>query len=187
MTKVKACGFLLETDAQTIPDEVNEITMFAFVVVYRQMDDGYIPIYNPYLFNYVLNKTERFGCGEIEIASLGWNVSTGNKMGVIIPQLGCFQFFTGSSVVTTTCPAHMNMVDPIENCSQTHYFQSTAWVVDKLHIEDSSTENVFINLNVTVGEVLKLLVFTEYLFCECSYVSMIDEQAQYALGYNIIM
>jgi hypothetical protein len=157
VTKLKMCGFLLDLDRETIPGNANEITPFVFVIAYRQMGDSYRQLYTPYPFNFVINSTETFGCGENDITNLEWMVSKGDRIGVLIQRIQCFPFHVGPASIALSCPMHINLLDPVENCSQAHYFASSASITgpdvpQELKIHDANAEDVFINLDITVGE-----------------------------------
>ena len=159
VTKVRTCGFLLDRDSVTIPREANEITMFVFVIVYQRRGDHYHQRYTPYPMNYLVDiiDTMSFGCGKSDITNLGWNVTKGDRIGVLVQQIECVQFSIGPFIATTACPVHVNIIDPIKNCSQAHYFANTAPVAgsqmpQKLNIHDGDARNIFINLDVTVGK-----------------------------------
>ena len=156
VTKFKTCGFLLERDRETIPSDANEITPFVFIIAYRQMGDSFYQLYEPYPINFAINSTDSFGCGENDITNLEWVVSQGDRIGVLIQRMQCFPFHVGPSIALS-CPMHVNLVDPIKNCSQVHYFPSTALVPGldtplELNIHDANAEDIFINLEITVGE-----------------------------------
>lgn len=156
VTKLRMCGFLLNQDREAIPRDSREITLFAFVIAYRLMGDSYHQLYQPYPFNFVVNSTDIFGCGENGITNLEWVLSQGDRIGVLVQQIQCFPFSVDSSVAIS-CPIHVNLVDPIENCSQAHYFPSTASVggpdiPQELNINDGNAEDIFINLDITIGK-----------------------------------
>lgn len=156
MTKLRTCGFLLDRDRETIPRESNEITPFVFIIAYRWMDDSFYQLYEPYPINFVINSTDTFGCGENDITNLEWVVLQGDRIGALIQRIQCFPFHVGPSIALS-CPVHVNLVDPIKNCSQAHYFPSTALVSGpdtphELNIHDANAEDIFINLDVTIGE-----------------------------------
>ena len=153
VTKLRTCGFLLDQDRETVPREASEITLFVFVIAYRLMGDSYHQLYQPYPIHFAVNSTDTFGCGENNITSLEWVLSHGDRIGVLIQQIQCFTFSVGAFF----CPIHVNLVDPIENCSQAHYFADTASVAhldipQELNIYDGNADNVFINLDITVGK-----------------------------------
>ena len=69
----------------------------------------------------------------------------------------CFPFHTGPSSIAFSCPMHINLVDPVENCSQAHYFARTSLVTGpdvpkELNVVDAEAKDIFINLDITVGE-----------------------------------
>ena len=157
VTKLRICGFLLDQDRETIPADATEIIPFVFVIAYRQTGDSYRQLYTPYPFKFVINSTDSFGCGENDIANLEWVVSKGDRIGVLIQQIQCFPFHVGPASSTLSCPMHINLLDPVENCSQAHYFASTALMVgpdipQELNVHDANAEDIFINLDITVGE-----------------------------------
>ena len=157
VTKFRICGFLLDQDRETIPADATEITPFVFVIAYRQIGDSYHQLYKPYPINFVINSTDSFGCGENDIANLEWVVLKGDRIGVLIQQIQCFPFHIGPTSSTLCCPMHINLLDPVENCSQAHYFASTALMAgpdipQELNIHDTNAEDIFINLDITVGE-----------------------------------
>lgn len=156
ITNLRTCGFVLDSDKGTLPEDFSEIIVFIFVIVYRQMGDSYQQIYDPHPFNFPVNATDTFGCGENDISRLGWIVSRGDRIGVLIQQIQCFPFLTDSRM-DLTCPMYINLVDPVENCSQVHYFADTVSATGPslplmLDIYDGVAKDIFMNLDMTVGE-----------------------------------
>ena len=159
VARVRACGLLLAKDTKSILEQVNYITMFAFVAIYRQVGstENYIRRYIPYLLHYIVSRSERFGCGVNDLTALGWNVSRGDRVGVLVPHTTCFHFSDNSSTVMAACPAHVNLIDPVKNCSQAYFFRGSSLptsseVPEKLTLRDGYPQNVFINLEITIGK-----------------------------------
>ena len=157
VTNLKICGFLLDRDRETITGDATKIIPFVFVIAYRQMGDSYHQLYTPYPINFVINTTDSFGCGENDITNLEWMVSKGDRIGVLIQRIQCFPLYVGPASVTLSCPMHINLLDPVENCSQAHYFSSTVLITgpdvpQELNVHDANAEDIFINLDITVGE-----------------------------------
>ena len=141
--------------------------MFTFISVYKQVGESYVRLYSPYLLTYNVNKTEQFGCGVCDLTSLGWVVSRGDRLGILIPNIGCFQLSMSPSQVITTCPAHINLIDPVKNCSQAYYFRGSATsmltggeIPVEVSLQDGHPEDVFMNLEITIGKCFKLTQYS---------------------------
>ena len=182
ISRVKTCGFLLARDRNKLVHEITGLSMFTFISVYKQVGESYVRLYSPYLLNYNVNKTEQFGCGVCDLTSLGWIVSRGDRLGILIPNIGCFQLSKSPSQVITTCPAHINLIDPVKNCSQAYYFRGSASMLtggeipEMLSLQDGHPEDVFMNLEITIG---KCFTLTQYSIASTQHseesIQLIDQ------------
>ena len=148
---LRACGFLIDQNAN--PQGTDQITLFFFTCAYRRVGDSYIRLYASRPFALNINSTDIFGCDEENVADEEWVLSSGDRIGVFVQQADCVQF----STTTYACPAHVNMIDPVKNCSQAHYFPNTAMALgndipEKISVFDGDPVDIFINLDMIIGK-----------------------------------
>lgn len=152
---VNACAFLTEPNPNPQGNGVIRLPLLA--TVYRLMGNNFRQVTDTLLFSITINVGETFGCNIIDLSTLALlerpKVKEGDRPGVFILQDGCFQ----SLILGYSCPAHVNLVDPIKNCSQSLYFNNTelengANIPAELNAIDGYPVDVFINLDIDIGE-----------------------------------
>ena len=153
---LRACGFRL---INSNPPET-EISLIFFVAGYRLVGNSYKRYTDPFMFFLTINASDSFGCGELNIPNGGLQAFKGDKAGVFVQQAYyCNQFAINSPIYT--CPAHVNMVDTVKNCSQALYFNNTRDdenMPERINIVDGNPVNVFINMNITIGEPVNIMI-----------------------------
>ena len=153
---LRACGFRL---INSNPPET-EISLIFFVAGYRLVGNSYKRYTDPFMFFLTINASDSFGCDELNIPNGGLQVSKGDKAGVFVQQAYyCNQFAINSPIYT--CPAHVNMVDTVENCSQALYFNNTRDdenMPERINVVDGNPVNIFINMNITIGEPVNIMI-----------------------------
>ena len=161
---LRACGFLLTSYAH--PPWVKEITLTFHIAGYQLVGNSYERHTDPYTFYLTINVNDTFGCDEVSFpVGLGLMVSKGDRAGVFIQRAYCNQFAVNSPLYT--CPAHVNMVDPVKNCSQALYFNNTRddeQILDNVNIFDGNAVNIFINLDLTIGKSIIIACHNESYF-----------------------
>ena len=149
LTSVKACGYVVDREAT---DTDNKTKVFFQVTAYRLEGDNYIQIHDPYYIGFSIKGNETFGCGNMSFQVTDpkkkfepWLLSKGDMIGVIIEP--------GDDCSGSQCPLHVNMIDPGTNCSQAFYYnRTTKTTTDTLEAQDGIPDDIFINLNVTIGK-----------------------------------
>ena len=147
---LRACGFRLINSH--LPG--TEISLIFFVAGYQLVGNSYVRHTNPFMFFLTINASGSFGCGELNIPSGVLQVYKGDKAGVLVQQAYyCNQFSINSPI--NTCPAHVNMVDPVKNCSQALYFNNTRddeTMPERISVFDGNPVDIYINMDVTIGK-----------------------------------
>ena len=156
---LNACAFLTEPNPN--PRDANQLTLYFFVAGYRLIGNNFKRITGSLQFFINIERTHTFGCTLRNLTSQEKpfaRVLKGDRSGVFVDQRDCRPFsIIGQPVYF--CPAHVNIIDPVENCSQSLYFNSTRLEGDnmdqvpaELNAVDGNPVNVFINLNTVVGK-----------------------------------
>ena len=147
---LRACGFCL---INSNPPGT-EISLIFFVAGYQLVGNSYVRYADPFMYFLTINASDSFGCDELNIPNGGLQVSKGDKVGVFVQQAYyCNQFAINSPIYT--CPAHVNMVDAIKNCSQALYFNNTRDdenTPERISVFDGNSVNIFINMDITIGK-----------------------------------
>ena len=153
---LRACGFRL---INSNPPET-EISLIFFVAGYRLVGNSYKRYTDPFMFFLTINASDSFGCDELNLPNGGLQAFKGDKAGVFVQQAYyCNQFAINSPIYT--CPAHVNMVDTVKNCSQALYFNNTRDdenMPERINIVDGNPVNIFINMNITIGESVTIMI-----------------------------
>lgn len=153
-----ACGFLVELNPT--PAGSNEIILIFFVAGYRLIGNTFRRITPTTFFSYTIYVGETFGCNMINFSAEQENqvvVQKGDRPGVLIQRHDCFQ--QSLQPPRYFCSAHVNMIDPRENCSQTLYFNRTLLeggtnLPAELNAVDGHPMDVFVNLDIVIGMIL---------------------------------
>ena len=151
---LNACAFLVEPNPN--PQGTNEIILFFFAAGYRLMGNAFRRITEPLFFSISIAVGEIFGCNTINLASgQQYMMLKGDRPGVFVLQQECNQFSLQPPVYF--CSAHVNLVDPIMNCSQSLYFNNTSLEQNgalpaELAAIDGHPVNVLLNLDITIGK-----------------------------------
>ena len=147
---LRACGFHLDS----IPYYPGtEISLIFFVAGYQLVGNSYERHTNQFPIQLAVNDSGSFGCSNFLIPFGGLQVSQGDKAGIFIQRGGCSLRAINS--LEYTCPAHVNMIDPVKNCSQALYFNSTSKdenMPERISVGDGHPVNVFINMDITIGK-----------------------------------
>ena len=150
---VNACAFLVESNPN--PQGTNEIILFFFVAGYRLMENTFRRITNTLVFTTTIPVGEIFGCNIINLPSQQQMMLKGDRPGVFVSQEECLQFSFQPPMYF--CSAHVNLVDPIMNCSQSLYFNNTSLedgnnMPAELTAINGHPVDMFINLDIVVGK-----------------------------------
>ena len=151
---VNACAFLVDSNPN--PQVTDEITLLFFAAGYRLMGNIFRRITDTLEFTISIPEEETLGCNIINLADRQQPMMLkGDRPGVFILQEECLQF----SLLPPTyiCSAHVNLVDPIMNCSQSLYFNNTSLegrniMPAELTAINGHPVDVFINLDIVIGK-----------------------------------
>ena len=151
---VNACAFLVDSNPN-FPG-ANEIDLLFFVAGYRLMGNIFRRITNTLLFTITIRVGEIFSCNTINLSYRQPMMLKGDRPGVFVLQEECLQFSIQPSL-TYICSAHVNLVDPIMNCSQSLYFNNTSLedgnnMPAELTAINGYPVDVFINLDFVLGK-----------------------------------
>ena len=150
LRELDTCAFVI---AANYRDRIANATLFFFVTAYRQVGDNYQRLYEPVPFAFGISGNDTFECSRHTLGTGDFQLLRGDRIGVFIQDSPCVTF-SG----TFACPAHVNLVDPQENCSQVIYFPNTATLqginLPPSHsLTDGNLENFFINMDAIIGKV----------------------------------
>ena len=147
---LRACGFHLDS----IPYYPGaEISLIFLVAGYQLVGNSYERHTAQFPFELSVNDSGSFGCSNHLIPFGGLPVFQGDKAGIFIQRGDCSLRAINS--LEYTCPAHVNMIDPVKNCSQALYFNSTSKdenMPERISVGDGHPVNVFINMDITIGK-----------------------------------
>lgn len=149
---LNACAYLIFPNPE--PQGANAITLQFYVAGYRLMGNSFERISNTLSLKFNINTNETFGCHLITFApEQRTKVLMGDRLGVYVPDEDCHQFSTTPPLYY--CSAHLNIIDPIKNCSQSLYFNNTKLedrsmpaVLDAIN---GHPMDVFLNVDVILG------------------------------------
>ena len=147
---LRACGFRLDSIPHHLETKLN---LIFFVAGYRRVGNHYERHTDQSPFELTVNANGSFGCGEFFLPPGGLLVYKGDKAGVFVQQDNCNPRAINS--LEYTCPAHVNMIDQVKNCSQALYFNNTRSdenMPERINIVDGNPVNVFINMDITIGK-----------------------------------
>ena len=152
---VNACAFL--TDPNLNPQN-SEITLGFLVAGYQLIRNNFQRVTNTLPFSISVPVGEVFGCNTISLTSaqqMENQMHKGNRPGILVSQEECQQ--TSLRPPEFICSAHVNLVDPIKNCSQSLYFNNTGPedglnAPAELIATDGQPVDVFINLDFVIGK-----------------------------------
>ena len=156
---VRACGSSIHLNS-TLQYPGITIRLIFFVAGYQLVDNHYERHTNQFPFELTIDASGSFGCGNFSIPFGGLPVSKGDKAGVFVQRDDCNLHSINS--LEYTCPAHINIIDPVKNCSQALYFNSTRddeSMPERINVIDGYPVNVFINMDMTIG---KSVYFVSY-------------------------
>ena len=150
---LRACGFRLINSSSHRPGA--QISLIFFVAGYQLVGNSYVRHTDPFTFFLTIDASDTFGCGDLNIpGNAGLPVYKGDKAGVFVQQAYyCNQFAINSPIYT--CPAHVNMIDPVKNCSQALYFNNTRDdenMPERISVFDGNPVDIFINMDITIGK-----------------------------------
>ena len=150
---VNACAFLVESNPN--PQGTDEIVLFFSVAGYRLMGNIFRRITDTQFFSIGITVGEIFGCNTINFPDQQQMMLKGERPGVFVLQQECNQFSLQPPFYT--CSAHVNLVDPIMNCSQSLYFNNTSLddgnnMPAELTAINGHPVDVFINLDIVIGK-----------------------------------
>ena len=151
---VNACAFLVDSNPNF--QGTDEIILLFFVAGYRLMGNIFRRITGTLNFSIRISVGEIFGCRIINLPDrLQPMILNGDRSGVFVLQKECLQIsFQPPEYV---CSAHVNLVDPIMNCSQSLYFNNTSLedgdnMPAELTAINGHPVDVFINLDIVLGK-----------------------------------
>ena len=152
---LNACAFLTEPDPN--PEGTGEIRLVFYAAGYRLAGSTFKRVTDTLSFFFNINIGETFGCNLVNIQEEQQSkVLKGDRPGVLVQQQECIQ--RSMSPPFYVCSAHVNIVDPIENCSQSLYFNNTRLVgrgLDmpaELNAIDGYPVDIFVNLDLIIGK-----------------------------------
>ena len=152
---LNACAFLTEPDPN--PQGTGVITLVYYAAGYWLVGSTFERIINTLSLFFNINVGETFGCNVVNIPNEQQpKVLKGDRPGVLIQQQECIQ----RSILPPSyvCSAHVNIIDPVKNCSQSLYFNNTRLVGSgldmpaELNAINGRPVDVFINLHVIIGK-----------------------------------
>jgi hypothetical protein len=151
---LNSCAFLVEPNPN--PQGSDMITLFFSVAGYRLMGNTFRAVTDTLQFTVGITVGEIFGCNTITFANGQQPMMLkGDRPGVLILQQECIQFSLQPAIYF--CSAHVNLVDPIKNCSQSLFFNNTSLEEDasvpaELAAVNGRPVDVFINLDISIGK-----------------------------------
>jgi hypothetical protein len=154
LKSVNACAFLVESNPN--PQGSDEIILVFSIAVYRLMENTFIAVTGTLQFTISIIVGEIFGCNTITyVDGQQPMMLKGDRPGVLVLQQECIQ--SSLRPPRYFCSAHVNLIDPIKNCSQSLYFNSTSLEEDarvpaELPAINGRPADVFINLDITIGK-----------------------------------
>ena len=154
---LRACGFRLDS----IPRHpVTKLSLIFFVAGYRLIGSRYERLTDQFPFELTIDASGSFGCGNFFIPFGGLPASKGDKAGIFVQQDDCNKCAINS--LEYTCPAHVNMIDLVKNCSQALYFNSTRddeSMPKSINAIDGYLVNMFINMDMTIGKAVYFMFY----------------------------
>ena len=152
---VNACAFL--TDPNLNPQN-SEITLGFLVAGYQLIRNNFQRVTDTLFFSISVPVGEVLGCNTISLISAQQTKNQlykGNRPGILFLQEECQQ--TSLQPPQFFCPAHVNLVDPNKNCSQSLYFNNTGPedgfdAPAELIATNGHPVDVFINVDFVIGK-----------------------------------
>ena len=120
---LNACAFLTEPNLNT--QGIDTINLYFFVAGYRLIGNTFKRITDTFPFFINIERTRTFGCNVRSLNNeeqLFTRVLKGDRLGVFVDQRDC-EPLSVLGQQAYFCPAHVNIIDPLENCSQSLYFK----------------------------------------------------------------
>ena len=163
---LNACAYLTFPDPN--PQGVDVISLHFYVAGYRLIGNNFQRISRTLSKEIDIGTDETFGCSMINFGpDQRTEIQKGDRLGVFVPDEDCYQFSVSPNP-RYLCSAHMNIIDPVKNCSQSLYFNN-------IKLEDHSMPAVldainghpvemFINVDVFIGRLNNFIV----ILCMCS-------------------
>ena len=151
---VNACAFL--TDPNPNPGGAGQTTLIFFGASYRLMGSNFKRITATGQFFATIKVGETFGCNMLNIPiEYPQKVQKGDRPGVLVIARNCFQNFLDLSQIYA-CSGHVNIIDPVKNCSQSLYFNITRLeeginMPSELNAIEGLPTDVFINMDIIIG------------------------------------
>lgn len=149
---LNACAYL--TFPNPDPQDADAIFLYFYVASYRLMGNRFERISDTLELEFNIYTNETFGCYPITFARGNRpRALMGERLGVFIPDEDCHQFFTNPP--RYYCPAHLNIVDPIKNCSQSLHFSDAELKDNRMPAELDANNghpvDIFINMELFFG------------------------------------
>ncbi len=149
---LNVCAYLVFPNPD--PQGADEITLQFYLAGYRLEGNSYRMISNTLRIFFNIYTNETFGCYPVEFAPDNQpEVLKDDMLGVYVPDEDCHQFFTNPS--DYICSAHLNIIDPIKNCSQALYFSNTRLednrMPDRVDARNGHPVDLFLNVDVFIG------------------------------------
>lgn len=156
---LNVCAYLIFPNPD--PQGADTITLQFFVAGYRLVGSSYQRSSDTLriVFNIYTNKT--FGCYPMTFAPHKRPaVLKDDRLGVYVPDEDCHQFSIRPPLYL--CSAHLNIIDPIKNCSQALYFSNARLddnrMPDVLDASKGHPVDLFLNMDLFIG---RLIVWSE--------------------------
>ena len=152
---LKVCAFLTEPTPNSQDDL---IALYFYTAGYRSMGNKFKMFTSTLYSFFTINRTCTFRCYMRHLTSLEQHeVLKGDRFGVFVGQRGC-GLSSSLGQQRYFCPAHVNIIDPVRNCSQSLYFNNTRLegvsmnqMPAELDAINGHPVDVFLNLDVIVG------------------------------------
>ena len=153
VSALNVCAYLVFPNPD--PQGADEITLQFFVAGYRLVGSSYQMISGTLRIAFNIYTNETFGCYPVTFApDKRTAVLKDDRLGVYIPDEDCHQFSTIPPLYL--CSAHLNIIDPIKNCSQALYFTNARLddnrMPDILDASNGHPVDLFMNVDVTIGK-----------------------------------
>ena len=152
LKSIRGCGFLLDPNAN--PQGTDVLTLVFSIAIFQQQGNSLRRMNDAEDVEFPISRDDTFGCYENSYSEAVQPVVTkGDWAGVFVSQKNCTQLFVDRAVYL--CPAHVNLIDPVRNCSQALYFNSTRSNIAmprEVNAFEGYPVNVFMNMEFIFGK-----------------------------------
>lgn len=165
LKSLRACGFLLDPNPN--PQGTDKITLSASIAIFRRNGNNLKRMNPPDEILFQIDRNDTFGCVIKNYADIVRpHVSKGDYAGLFARFGGCVQVFLDPEPLYV-CPAQLNMIDPVNNCSQVLHFNSTRFNINmpmEVNIVDGYPANVIINVEGVIGKPISVVTIMRSKF-----------------------